>query len=52
MEEAEVSGENRVHGKYLNIIQSFGWKPECKRLIGRTKRRYEKNMPSLNEMVV
>jgi hypothetical protein len=52
MKEAELSGENSVHGRYLNIIHNFGRKPECKRLIGRRKCRYEKNLPSLNGMEV
>lgn len=52
MKEAEVSGENSAHGRYLNIIHNFGQKPECKRVIGRRKRRYEKNLSSLNGMEV
>ena len=47
-----MSRENSLFGRYLNIIHNFGRKPECKRLIGRRKRRYEKNVPSLNGMEV
>jgi hypothetical protein len=48
MKEAEVSGQNCEHGRNLNIIQNFGRKTECKRLIGSRKIRKEKNLPSLN----
>ena len=47
-----MRGENRVHGRYLSIIHSFGWKPECKRLIGSRKCRYEKNVPSFDRVEV
>jgi hypothetical protein len=52
MREAEVSEENSAHGRYMNIIHNFGQKPECKRLIGKRKHRYEKILPSLNGMEV
>jgi len=50
MKEAVVSGENSMHGRYLNVIHNSGRKPKFNRLIGRRKRIYEKNLPSLNGM--
>jgi hypothetical protein len=52
MKEAEVSGENSVNGRNMNIICNFDRKPEFKRLNGRREHKYEKNLPALNGMEV